>query len=684
VLLLFLEDTLKTIARSCLGFLLFGCVFAASLPANAATPNAVTVAGGYLGNGKPATSASLNFPEAVALDAKGNVYVTDSVNCQIRKVTTKGVIVPFAGSLTCGYGGDGGPALSAKLFNPSGLAFESDGSLLVADSANSRIRKIAVGGTITTFAGNGVYGYSGDNGTATQASLSNPIGVSVDSLGNVYIVDSSNNVIRKVDPAGIIHTVAGNHVSGFSGDGGPATAAQLNYPQGTVSDGMGNLYISDYGNFRIRKVDASGTITTYAGNGNSSPTGTGGLATSIGIGTPAGLVLAQGKLYITTSGDIWDVDLGTQIITLIAGPSQGNPGFNGDGNSALSTLFAYIGGLSIDSAGNLFVADSGNGRIRKISTSQIVSTLAGGYTGDGGRATGSSLNIDFFDHAGFDPQGNLYIADYYNNRVRRVSTGGIITTFAGTGMTGPSPDGGLATATNLIPVAVVADQSGNIFISDEQTGYVRKVDSTGTVSTVSKAFSIFGGALATDKAGNLYAADGLSVVWKVPPSGPAIIVAGKYFQPGYNGDDIAATSALLNTPRGVSVDSSGNLYICDTGNNRIRRVDTSGTITTVAGNGSAGFSGDGGPATSAMLFAPSDVAVDTKGNIYIADRINARIRIVNSLGTIETFAGSGGFGYNGNHLPALNANMYPSAVTVSPTGVVYVVDEGSSRVRKIH
>ena len=340
--------------------------------------------------------------------------------------------------------------------------------------------------------------------------------------------------------------------------------------------------------------------------------------------------------------------------------------------------------MSIDSAGNLFVADSGNGRIRKISTSQIVSTLAGGYIGDGGRATGASLNIDFFDHAGFDPQGNLYIADYYNNRVRRVSPGGIITTFAGTGMTGPSPDGGLATATTLIPVAVVADQSGNIFILDEQTGYIRKVDSTGTVSTVSKSVSSFGGALATDKAGNLYAADGLSVVWKVPPSGPAIIVAGKYFQPGYNGDDIAATSALLNGPRGVSVDSSGNLYICDTGNNRIRRVDTGGTITTVAGNGGAGFSGDGGPATSAMLFAPSDVAVDTKGNIYIADRINARIRIVNSLGTIGTFAGSGGFGYNGNRLPALSTNMYPSAVTVSPTGVVYVVDEGSSRVRKIH
>jgi internalin A len=251
-------------------------------------------------------------------------------------------------------------------------------------------------------------------------------------------------------------------------------------------------------------------------------------------------------------------------------------------------------------------------------------------------------------------------------------------------MTGPSPDGGLATATTLTPAAVVADQSGNIFILDEQTGYIRKVDITGTVSTVWKAFTIVGGGLATDKSGNLYAADGSSAVWKIPPSGPAIIVAGKSFQPGYNGDDIAATSALLNQPNGLSVDPSGNLYISDSGNNRIRRVDTSGTITTVAGNGIAGFSGDGGPAASAMLFQPSDVAVDTKGNIYIADRINQRIRVVNSSGTIETFAGSGGFGYNGNGLPALKTNMYPSGVTVSPAGVLYVVDEASSRVRRIH
>jgi sugar lactone lactonase YvrE len=677
------EDILKTVVRSCAAFLLLDCVFQAWVPANAGTPKAVTVAGGYVGNWRPATSASLNFPEAVVLDAKGNFYISDSANCEIRKVTTKGEIVRFAGSQICGYGGDGGPASSAMLSNPIGLAFDAEGSLLIADSDNSRIRKIAVDGKISTFAGNGVQEYSGDNGPATQASLSLPNGVSVDSLGNVYIADSSNQVIRMVDKAGIIHTVTGNNVNGFSGDGGPLTAAELNYPQAAVSDGMGNVYVADYNNARIRKVDSSGTITTYAGNGKSS-SGTGGLATSIGIGYPRGLLLQQGELYITASSDIWTVDIATQMIALIGGSSQGFVGFNGDGKSALSTVFGYLIGLSIDKTGNLLVADSSNGRIRQISTSQIVSTVAGGYIGDGGPATGASLSIGFWNHASFDPQGNLYIADYGNNRVRRVSTTGIITTFAGTGMTGPSPDGGLATATTMIPSAVVADQGGNVFILDNATGSVRKVDSTGTVTTVSSSYILFGGALATDKAGNVYVADGSSVVWKIPPSGPASIFAGSSSQAGYNGDNIAATSALLYIPNGVSVDPSGNVYICDSQNNRIRKVDASGIISTVAGNGTLGFSGDGGPATSAVLSQPSDVAVDSKGNIYIADRNNERIRVVNSLGTIETLAGNGGFSYNGNRLPALDTNMYPSGVTVSPAGVVYVLDEASNRVRRIH
>ena len=661
--------------------LLYSCVLATCIHAYAATPKVTTVAGGSLGSWKSATSASFGSPEAAVSDAKGNLYVSDPVNCRVRRITTHGGVSTFAGSGICGYDGDGGPAKSAMLSNPSALTFDLAGNLLIADSGNSRIRRVAIDGTITTFAGNSTPGYSGDGGAATQASLYDPSGVSVDSTGSVYIADTLNNVIRMVDAAGNIHTIAGNHKRGFSGDGGPATLSELYYPEGVVSDGSGNLFIADTNNDRIREVDASGTITTYAGNG-SGLTGNGGPAASAGIGPPYGLLLAHGNLYITTYSGVWRVDSATQIITFIAGSLQGVPGFNGDGQVALSTLFSAPGGITIDKAGDLLVADAGNGRIRKIGVDQIVSTVAGGYIGDGGPATQASLSLGFWDHACFDSAGNLYIADYYNNRVRRVSTTGIITTIAGNGMTDPPQDNVQATMSSIKPSAVAVDPSGNVFIADGNSARIRKVDSSGTITTFSNLFTSFGASLATDASGNLYLADGLWSVSKITPSGSATTIAGQSY-PGYNGDGIAATSALLNQPNGLTVDNGGNIYISDSGNNRIRKVDNSGIISTVAGTGGIGFSGDGGLATAATLYEPSDVAVDSKGNIYIADRNNFRVRKVDTSGTIQTLAGNGGFGYNGNWLPALSTSLYPSGVSVSPAGVVYVVDEGSYRVRKI-
>ncbi len=674
---------MNKISRLILASLCIICFLTACIHLSAATNEVVTVAGGYVGDGKPATSASLASPWDVVFDAKGNLYVSDQLNCLVRRITVKGEIVAFAGSGICGFGGDGGPALKALLADPAGLAFDNDGNLLIADSGNQRIRKV-VDGKISTIAGNGARSYSGDGGPATNASLYNPLGVSVDSLGNIYIGDNINQVIRMIDPAGIIHTVAGNSKSGFSGDGGPATAAELNSPEGAIADGNGNLYITDSENDRVRKVDSSGTISTYAGNGTFGTSGSGGPATSASIAAPQGLAIANGKLYISADNDIWAVDTTTQVITLIAGSPQGIAGFNDDGNNALSTFFAQMGGITIDSLGNLFVADQSNGRVRKINTAQIVSTVAGGDIGDGGPATASSLDLGFWDHASFDPPGNLYIADYYNHRVRRVSTTGIITTVAGNGMSGTPPvEGVQATGTTITPTAVAVDPSGDIFIVDDETGGIRKVNTTGIITTFSNVFTGFSGALVADTMGNIYASDGSAVVWKITATGTATIVAGSPSLYGYNGDGIPATSASLSSPNGLALDTAGNLYISDSGNNRIRKVNTSGIISTVAGNGFCGSSGDGGPATAAEICQQADVALDHKGNIYIADRLNDRLRMVNSLGTMQTLAGSGNFFYNGNRLPALGTNMYPSGVAVSPTGVVYVVDEISDRVRKI-
>ena len=336
----------------------------------------------------------------------------------------------------------------------------------------------AQSGIITTVAGNGDFSYSGDGGPATSASLNSPYRVAVDSVGNLYIADTSNNRIRKVDVNGTITTVAGNGTSGYSGDGGSAVNASLNGPHDVVVDGEGNLYIADNNNHRIRKVDVNGIITTVAGNG-------------------------------------------TQ-------------GYSGDGGPAANATIRFPQGVAVDSAGNLYIADTSNHRIRKIDLNGIITTVAGigtsGYNGDSGLATAASLY--FPSRMEVDGSGNLYIADTINNRIRKVDSNGIISTVAGNG-----------------------------------------------------SF-------------------------------------------GYSGDSGAATSATMIHPGDMAVDSAGNLYIADTSNHVIRKVDSNGIISTVAGNGTTGYSGDNGPAISAGLLQPRGLTVDDVGNLYIADTDNHRIRKV--------------------------------------------------------
>lgn len=659
----------------------------ACVVASAATPRVSTVAGGYLGDGRPATSASFVLPVAVAYDVQGNIYVSDGYNCRIRKINSAGVISTYAGTGICGYGGDGGPAISAMLSYSYGAALDGHGNLLVADTGNNRIRRITPAGVITTIAGNGTFGYSGDGGNALQASFAAPSAVSADPMGNIYVADEANYVIRKVDSAGIVHTVAGNHSYGFSGDGGQATSAQISFVAGVLADRSGNFYIADTGNKRVRKVDSTGKITTYAGNGSFGNTGSGGPATSASIGQPEGLLLSGGKVHISTGANIWDVTLATQIIDLVAGNSDGTVGFNGDGKSALSTAFSGPWGIATDRSGDLIVADSGNNRVRRISrSSHVVTTIGGGYIGEGVRATEASLNDDLgsASHIAFDPPGNLYIADIANHRVRKVSPAGMITTIAGTGIGGYSGDGGPATAATLnFPAAVAVDGNGNIFIADSGNAVIRKVDNSGTITTFSDVALYGAPALAVDVAGDIYAADGLWAVWKITPDGSSSIVAGIVGDIGYNGDGIPATQAWLSEPNGVAVDREGNLYISDCFNSRVRKVDARGFISTIAGNGTAGFAGDGGPADAAMVYFTEDVALDTRGNLYIADTFNSRIRMVNSTDIIQTMAGTGNFGYNGDNLPATQTNLEPTALAIR-NGAVYLSDAASFRVRKIH
>ena len=330
-----------------------------------------TVAGNgtaaYGGDGGAATAAQLKPPVGVLLDNAGNLYIADSNNNVIRKVSPAGIISTVAGNGASAYSGDGGAATSAGLKYPTSVALDAAGNLYIADAINNVIRKVNAAGIISTVAGNGAAAYSGDGGAATSAKLNYPNGVTVDGAGNLYISDTNNNVIRKVSPAGIISTVAGNGVAGFSGDTGSATAAQLTLPFSAALDSVGNLYIADASNNVIRKVNAAGIISTVAGNGIQGYSGDGGAATSAKLKDPTGVVL--------------------------------------------------------DSAGNLYIADANNSVIRKVSTAGIISTVAGngtnGFSGDGGSATAAQLSAPY--GIALDSAGNLYVADYSNNRIRKIA-----------------------------------------------------------------------------------------------------------------------------------------------------------------------------------------------------------------------------------------------------------------------
>ena len=350
-----------------------------------------TVAGdgvpGFNGDGGAATAAELYYPSGVAVDGAGNLFIGDYQNNRVRKVTPAGAIGTVAGNGARGFGGDGGPATAAELYFPSGVAVDAAGNLFIADTNNCRIRKVTAAGTISTVAGNGTRGYSGDFGPATAAELYFPSGVAVDGAGNLFIGDTNNSVIRKVTPEGIITTVAGNGTRGFGGDGGPATAAELYAPSGVAVDGTGNLYIADTTNSRIRIVTPAGTIATVAGNGVYAFGGDGGPAIQAELYSPRWVAAdVAGNLYIAdTNNSRIRVVTPTGAIGTVAG--NGAAGFSGDGGPAALAELSAPSGIALDGAGDLFVADEANNRVREMTTTQsappalaIAMTDSGSFT----------------------------------------------------------------------------------------------------------------------------------------------------------------------------------------------------------------------------------------------------------------------------------------------------------------
>ncbi|MGH8907595.1 MAG: hypothetical protein ACRD0K_13975, partial [Egibacteraceae bacterium] len=610
-------------------------------PSGTVTTVAGTGAEGSSGDGGPATQAQLAAPTGIAIGTDGAVYIADTDNHRIRRIDPNGTITTIAGTGAYRFAGDGGPATQAPLAAPTGIAIGPDGALYIADTDNHRIRQIDPNGTITTLAGTGTEGFSGDNEPATQAQLDDPQGVAIGPDGAVSIADTDNHRIRRVDPNGIITTLAGTGTEGFAGDRGPATQAQLDSPEGIAIAGDGTLYIADTDNHRIRQIDPNGTITTLAGTGAK--------------------------------------------------------GFFGDGGPATQAQLAYPTSVAIGTDGALSIADDGNHRIRGIDAGGAITTLAGtgpGYPGDGGPARRAQLDLP--TGVAIGPDGAVYVVDTDNDRVRRIDADGIITTVAGTGIEGFSGDGGPATQAQLdYPTSVAIDQAGNLYITDGRNERVRRVDADGIITTVvgtdRPAFSGDGPAtqaqlafptdVAIDQIGNLYITEaGKHRVRRVDADGIMTTVAGTGIE-GFSGDGGPATQAQLTHPEGIAVDDDGTLYITDD-SNRIRRVDADGIITTVAGTGAEGFSGDGGPATQAELNNPEGIAIGGDGTLYIADSDNDRIRRITPTGVITTLAGTEGPLGGGD--PATHARFaYPTGVAIDQAGNLYITESGDGRLRGI-
>jgi uncharacterized protein (TIGR03437 family) len=649
-----------------------------------------TVAGAdHLGDGKQATTVPLRDPWGVAQDAAGNIYVADRADHRIRRISSTGVIATIAGTGRPGFSGDGGPATAAALARPLNLRLDGKGNLFVVDYDNARIRKIDLtSGIITTVGGDGTLTFSGENVLAVQSGMT-PWDLAIDSTGNIYYADTFNQRVRKISSTdGKVQTVAGFGTAGFSGNNGPALQATLNFPTGVALDSQQNLYIADQSNNRIRKVTAAtGVISTIAGTGVADITGNGGQATLARLYFPYSVAIeANGDLLIGGIYDVRRITIATGIIRNVA-PYFADFGFAGDGGAPEQALFSSIGGLTVASNGDILLADNANYRVRRI-RANIVNTIAGSglvndvnasqaylnapaglaLNGTGGLLFADSLyhqirgiiagkvtkvfgdgyptsaltRVDTPQGLARDRNGLLYVVDYNNNRILKVDQQGAAGVFAGGRGYGFNGTFGQATAIALAaPRAVTADASGAVYIADTDNCRVRKVVD-GVLSTIAGTTSC-----------------------------------------AYSGDDGPASSAGV-LPMDIALDGQGGLLIADGIHHRIRRIDlTTGIISTIAGVGTAGHSGDGGPATQAQVNDPRGITVDSAGRIYFAEYGAFTVRMIQN-GVIRTIAGTGtSFISSADSGPATGVSFDPARLIADTDGSIYVSDSFNDKIRKL-
>jgi uncharacterized repeat protein (TIGR02543 family) len=591
---------------------------------------------GPSGDGGPATAATLSIPLALAFDTSGNLYIADAGANRIRMVDTKGVIHTFAGNGNNINSGDGGPATSASLDTPTAMAFDSSGDLLIADTGNNEIRMVSPQGIMTKVAGTGNAAYDGDNGTVATAAFSSPSGVAVDHLGNIYVADTGNQRVRMIATNGVTSVVAGNGTKGSFGDGRQASTAELNNPGTLLFDSAGNLYIADLSNDRVRRIASNGVISNFAGSGTVGAGGDGGYAIAANLNLQAIAIDPQNNLIIADGGNyrVRFVTASNGFISTIGG--------NG--------LVAYNPTNLLSNGGVAYFSDSTANRIRQFEISSGAQSIAivagnGQSTFDAADDTALTARLNAPRGLARDTKGNIYFADSKNQVVREITPEGALVTLAGNATNLDTGDGALATAAELSgPVDVAVATNGNVYILEQAGNRIRVITPDGNINTYA----------GTGNAG--------------APSSPTG----------------SALSQPVNAPQGFAIDSSGALYLADTGNNLIRKITTDGNVATLVGTGSAGYTGDGGPALAATVRNPTGVAIDTYGNLYIADTRNNVIREVGADGIISTIAGNGTGGYNGDGSPATSYSLnQPSAVAVGPSCSLLIADVANQRIRQV-
>ena len=649
-----------------------------------------------------AADARFNQPGGTAVDSNGNVYVADTFNHTIRKITPAGVVSTLAG-LAGSAGSEDGTGSNARFNQPAGIAIRSDGNLYVADRGNHTIRSITPAGEVATFAGAAGISGSENGDNVPDWRFNSPSDVAFSSSGDLYIADTGNHTIRKITTApGLVASDFAGQTGVPGSANGTGTVAQFNAPSGVAVDGAGNVFVGDTGNHTIRRITPTRSTSTLAGLPGSAGSAD-GTTTAARFNRPVGVAVdSAGFVYVADSGNntIRKVNsVGTPtVVTTLAGSAASAGSADGTGSAA---RFNMPLGVALDSSpnANVYVADTGNNTIRMITAAGAVTTLAGRAATGGD--DGNGIDARFNQPAGMtiNAAGDVILADRGNHTVRKVTPAGDVTTLAGLAGSSGSSDSDQGPARFNTPSDVAIDAGGNIYVADTGNHTIRKITPAGVVTTFAGFAGSSGTAdgtgstarfnspsgLAVDSSGNVYVADtGNHAIRRIVPAGPTggvgtvSLFAGLPAVQGSANGGLAA--ARFNSPRGLAIDGTGSIYVADTGNHTIRKI-TPNSVSTFAGAAGIPGAADAASGANARFRSPHNVAVDGANNLYVADAGNHTIRKLTPAGLVTTLAGVPLNSGNADGDGSAARFSGPQGVAVDGGGNLYVGDTSNNTVR---